>query len=270
MRVLELPLRLSRHAVSPRNVARAGDLWRLCQEAAIQASVAAGWNAARYVREQIAFVVRSMTVVHDREVSYDESLVGRTWVGDFRRGMLSRREVRIEGGDGRVAAATQEWVHVALTETGARPARGSDALLDAFTPAAVDEPSAQLPGHDGAGCEGSHVFSFDIWHTWMDPLGHVNHAVFVDWLDEALARRLGAAGLDPQGAVPVADRIRFRGAALAGDRMTVRSRLLGRCADGTVAIGHEVTGRQGPVISAVTVRGLAGGDHDALAGAVRV
>ena len=167
----EFPLILPRNAFTAREVPRAADVWRLCQDAATLASINAGWPASRFLDERVTFVVYKMTVVHNVETSYGAVLDMKTWVSRFRRRTLSVREVRIRTGGERVAAATQEWVHVDADTL--RPKQGSVELGEAF-PAVDVEPSVTLPKFDelpGAGDE----FVFDMWQTWSDPLAHANH-----------------------------------------------------------------------------------------------
>ena len=266
--VWELPVRLPRSAFTPRDVARAGDAWRLCQEVAVEASTLAGWPPARYREEGTAFVVRAMTVRHHRELRYGEALTARTWVSRFARGILSERQIRIVV-DGELAvSATQEWAHVGV-ELGAGadvrlvPRRGTPELLAAF-PDHREAPATTLP--DFAPADGpASRFELTCWHTWMDPLAHVNHPAYLDWCDESLARRVAAAGLSPVGLVPVAERLVFRAGAVAGDRVSVESRLAGSMPDGPLAIRHELRREDGGLLAeATTVRALAGGDPDAL------
>ena len=39
--------------------------------------------------------------------------------------------------------------------------------------------------------------------AWMDPLGHANHPMVVDWCDEATSRWVASVGLDPLQVQPV-------------------------------------------------------------------
>ena len=126
---------LPRHAFSVRDAARAGDIWRCFQEAAVEGSTRCGWPPSRYREEGSAFVVREMTVVHHREPSYGQPLDVMTWVANFRRGILTTREIRLSFEGQPVAAASQEWVHV--TE-GLKPVRASAECQAAFAPEDVE------------------------------------------------------------------------------------------------------------------------------------
>src|SRR5688500_14285673 len=122
-------LHLPRNAFSPRDAARAGDIWRLLQDAAVLGSSRRGWTPERYREEGAAFVVRRMSVVHHREVAFGEPLTVLTWVSSFRRGMLSDRQIRVASRGDPAVSASQDWVHVAMPDM--KPKRASDALIAA-------------------------------------------------------------------------------------------------------------------------------------------
>jgi acyl-CoA thioesterase FadM len=257
----QVPVMLPRHAFSPRDSARAGDVWRACQDVAVEASIRAGWGPSRYREMGSAFVVRQMTVTHHREPSYGERLAGRTWVSRFRRDMLSTREVRIGTEAGHpVASATQEWVHV---DADMKPARAPAELVAAFPPhdggdSVVLPAWRELPG-------AVHRFTFRVWHMWMDPLAHVNHPAYVDFCDEGLSLAMKAAGLDPVALQPVAERMTFRYGAVADERVTVESQRLGVTEGGHPVVHHRILREDGTLgADGTTVRTLAGGDAAAL------
>lgn len=232
-------LDLPRHAVSPRQVARAGDVWRLLQEAAVRASAAAGYPAQRYLDEEVAFVVVSMVVQHARELRFGQPVSAETWIRRNRRGMISDRELRLTSAGRPVASASQQWVHVTTAEDPPRPARASASVQAAFAPVAHADPGPiALPTLPECAPHSLDPLRFSVWHGWMDPLGHVNHPVYIDWCDEALRRALAAVHADPQRLVPVAEQVRFRTAAVGGDRVRVDSEVVGH-ARGTLAVTHR-------------------------------
>ena len=194
---IEMQLRLPRNAFTPRDAARAGDVWRCCQDVAVLGAAGLGWDPKRFRAEGAAFVVREMTTVHHSEAVYGEVVDGRTWISQFRRGLLCTRQIRLSVDGRRLASSTQEWAHVS-TEGGVM--RAARAVPQLVADMAVEEPneSVVLPAFtDDPGAE--HVFQFDLWHTHMDPLAHANHPAYVDWSEEALARLSHAAGIEPSG-----------------------------------------------------------------------
>jgi acyl-CoA thioesterase FadM len=258
--VWEFPLILPRNAFTAREVPRAADVWRLCQDAATLASINSGWPASRFLDEGVAFIVYKMTVVHDAETPYGAVLDTKTWVSRFRRRTLTAREVRVRTGGEQVAAATQEWVHVDGATL--KPKQGSAELGAAF-PAVDVEPSVTLPKFDEL--PGSaHEFSFDMWQTWSDPLAHANHPDYIGWCDEATSRRMVAAGLDPVLLRPVAEQVTFRLSVLPGERVTVRTKRIGTIGADAVVLLHHLETERGTAADATSIRALAGASGEAL------
>lgn len=220
-------LHIPRHACTPRDTARAADLWRLVQEAAVLDSAERGWPPVRYREAGTGFVVRDMAVVHRREAVYGEALRARTWIAETRRDMLMRRETELEG----VLRASAEWVHIG-PEGG--PARAPRTLVEAFGIVPDGGPGAVLPEFDEEARDALPPFAIVPWWTEMDPLAHVNHPRYLDWAEEALAVWLAGRGVDPIRVVPVAERIRFRAAAVAGDRVELTGERVGRVGDAAV------------------------------------
>jgi len=250
---------LTRRAVSPNGVARAGEIWRMCQEVAVQASVRAGWPPERFAEHRTGFIVSDMVVEHFREMAYGERATARTWMRDFRRGTLTHREVRLTGTHGPLARATQRWVHVRRGDhRSIQIERASDAILAAFSPVLTPAPAAEVPKPAVTTERGrSDRFELDVWETWMDTYGHVNHPMYVDFADEALARSAAAIGIDPQGILPIAERVRYRQAAVAGDRLSVETTAIGAIEEGDVVF--EITVRraidQAVLVQITMVRG---------------
>lgn len=256
MSLEDFPLTLSRHAFSPRDAARAGDIWRLFQDAAVIGSSRRGWTPRRYREEGCAFVVREMTVVHDREVHFGADVHATTWVSSFRRGILTDRQIHLTAEDRPLARATQRWVFVTMPAL--KPTRAPPAVSESFA-VLEREPDVGLPEHEPA--EGPvHRFAFDAWHTWMDPLAHANHPAYVDWIDEALSRVVVASGGSAPDLQPVAEQVVFRSGVQAGERVEVQTRLCGVTAGGDAVCRHEIRGGEDRLCAeATSVRRLVGG-----------
>ena len=258
--VWEFPLTLPRNAFSAREVPRAGDVWRLCQDVATLASIQAGWPPQRFREEKVAFIVYKMTLLHASETPYGAVLDAKTWISKLRRRTLCTREVRIRHRSQPVAAATQEWVHVDFDTQ--RPKQGSPEAAAAF-PESDIEPSVTMPAFDerpGAESE----LRFDMWQTWSDPLLHANHPAYVDWCDEATSRRMVTAGLDPVMLQPIAERVIFRSPIFPGEQVTVRTRRIGAIGSDAVVLSHVLETERGPAAEATSVRALAKGSTRAL------
>ncbi|TVQ95035.1 MAG: acyl-CoA thioesterase [Deltaproteobacteria bacterium] len=270
---IALPLHVPRHAFSVRERARAGDLWRAFQEAAVLGSSALGWPPHRYRAEGCAFVVRRMTVLHHSELRYGEPLQATTWVRTFARGLITHREIRLDvPGDRPIARATQEWVHVSFGlddgEVKLRACRASQALQSAFVLEDL-EPPPELPSTDEPVDGPTHPIQIPLRHTEMDPLGHLNHPAYVDLADEHTTLLLVERGLDPVGLQPIAEQVLYRTGLSAPGPLTLQTRLLGRAGAG-LAIAHRFLDPQGGLAAeATTVRTLYGQDPSLLEAALR-
>ena len=261
--VWEFPLSLPRNAFTSREVPRAGDIWRICQDVATLASINSGWPPARFREENVAFIVYEMTLLHGVATPYGAVLDSQTWVSRLRRRTLSTREVRLRSAGQLVAAATQEWVHVDFDTQ--KPKQGSPEAAAAF-PEIKLEPSVTMPAFEPMpGAEED--FEFDMWQTWSDPLAHANHPAYIDWCDEATSRRVLGAGLDPVLLRPIAERVRFRSSVLPGERVTVTTKRVGRIGADAVVLKHHLETARGPAADATSVRGLLDGSAEALVAA---
>lgn len=249
---LSFAVSLQRNSFGPRLVSRAGDVWRAMQDVVVDQSASVGWTPERYVQANTMFVVRTMTVRHEREVRIHEPLHGRTWPSRARREMLFTRQVRLFSGDELVAAASQEWAY--LTRD-LQPTRAGKDIFDAFT---VHEgyPEVGLPSFTPLADQPAHRFDFTVWHGWMDPHGHVNHAAYVDYCDEGVARVVAAAGQAPQRLVPIAESVHFRAAITAAEHVTVETLLAGHAAAGARVFKHRVLSGEKVCATATTVRAL--------------
>jgi acyl-CoA thioesterase FadM len=248
---LIFPVELPQHAFSPRLVARAGDVWRAMQDVVVNQSSSVGWTPERYVEENRMFVVRTMTVRHHRELRIRTSLHGRTWPSRVRREMLFTRQVRLFCGEDLVASASQEW---ALLTRELQPTRAGKSLFDAFK-LYEGHPEVELPSFVSQADQPKHVFDFTVWHGWMDPHGHANHAAYVDYCDEGVARVVAAEGGDPQKLVPIAESVHFRAAIGAGELITVETSVTGHL-HGARVFEHRVLSGDRVCATATTVRAL--------------
>lgn len=261
--VWEFPLSLPRNAFTAREIPRAGDIWRLCQDVATRASIRSGWPPERFRTEGVTFIVYKMTVRHEAETPYGAVLDTQTWVSRLRRRTLCTREVRVRTGGRLVAAATQEWVHVDGDTL--KPKQGTEEAAAAFPETDV-EPSVIMPEFDELpGAEDQ--FVFDMWQTWSDPLAHANHPAYIDWCDEGTSRRMDASGIDPVQLRSIAEQVSFRSSILPGERVTVRTKRVGVIGTDAVVLRHHLETHRGPAADATSVRTLADGSGETLVSA---
>ena len=209
-----------RHACGPRDVVRAGELWRLVQEATVQDSAARGWPPSRYRAEQRAFVVRSLFGRHHAELPWGTPVLAETWVSTRGRAVVFERRTELRGAAADGAAtpllsAEVGWAHL----HGGRPSRAPTELIAALGHGREERLAPVEVAADGPG-ERLFAWTFTPIFADTDPLGHVNHCRFVDWADEVIFQWLAARGVEPHGVRPCTDSLRFLAPSPPGSRLT--------------------------------------------------
>ncbi len=245
---------LPRHSFTPREVARASDLWRVCQDVALEGSTLAGWPPMRYVQVGSAYVVRQMTVLHPREIAPTATLWAKTWVSENKRGLISVREIRLYDSEEMrdpVTYATQEWAHIDRT---AGLKRAPRELVESFELITLDGPTVlPEPAKENDGPE--FVFGFRCWHIWRDALGHLNHPDYVDACDEGIYERAHAAGLRTELIQAFGERLLYRASVNAGDDVRVYTRLAGTLDAERCTFKHRVMVGDRLCVEGTSVRG---------------
>jgi acyl-CoA thioester hydrolase len=114
---------------------------RYMQETAFDASAAAGYALDRYRQINRAWLVRETDITYLRPLVYNDSIIVKTWVLDFRR-VRSRRayELRHATNGEIVAQAATDWVF--LNDQTHRPVTVPQEMIDSFFP---DGPPAEVP-----------------------------------------------------------------------------------------------------------------------------
>jgi acyl-CoA thioester hydrolase len=179
---------------------------RYMQEAAFDASAAAGYDLARYAAMGHHWLIRETDIEYIQPLRYGDTVHVKTWVADFQR-VRSRRayEFRRDGADELVARASTDWVY--LDDASGRPAPIPLEMMAAFypegLPAEATAPRERLaptplppPG----------VFRMRRRVEWrdIDTVGHVNNAVYLAYIEDCGVQvavaygwpiaRMGAAG----------------------------------------------------------------------------
>ena len=167
---------------------------RYAQEAAFDASAAAGYDMKRYHEIDRLWLVREAEIEYLRPLSYGDSVQVKTWVVDFRRVRSVRAyEFRHAASDELVARAYADWVHMELS-TG-RPAKIPMAMKRAFFPEGPP-PSAPPRERFPDLVPSTGAFRQDRRAEWrdIDPAGHVNNTVYISYIEEGGMQALAALG----------------------------------------------------------------------------
>lgn len=182
-----LPFRVRYEECGPGGALRAAACLRYAQELAFAHSAALGFSLAWYQAHRRFWLVRRVALVLETPARYGDDLIGTTQVLGMRRVLARRRTTICRADDGApVASAIVDWI---FTADGAAPARVPEELGGAFPAlgrAVVPLPLAAPDAPEGAVWTARQVRLGDL-----DPMGHVNNAVYLDLLDDA-AWRAGA------------------------------------------------------------------------------
>jgi len=198
---------------------------RYLAHAAVEASTAAGYDAAWYGRAGAMWLVRRSILEVTHPARAGERLAIRTWVEDFRR-VRSHRRYAVHGADGTpVLEALTDWVYVDV-ESG-RPRRVPSELETAFAFAAGTgrerEPWSAPPAPPAPALGTHRVRACEV-----DSIGHVNNAVYLDLATQAVLDAIEDTGwsLDrmlAEGSVPVLARadLEYLEGARYGDQLGI-------------------------------------------------
>ena len=198
---------------------------RYMQEAAFDASAAAGYDLARYEAINRFWLVRETEVEILRSLCYGDSVQVKTWVADFRR-VRSRRmyEIRLVDSEELVARAYTDWTF--LDSTTGRPVPIPPEMVTAFFP--EGPPETMRPRFPSPPQSPPAVFRLRRRVEWGDIDGaqHVNNAVYLAYMEDCAIRAATAhdwplARMRAEGFAILAQRhhLEYRQPALLGDEL---------------------------------------------------
>jgi acyl-CoA thioesterase FadM len=191
----------------PDGLLRTSGLLRYAQDVAWRHSEERGFDRAWYRDRGLAWVVRAAELEMRSPVSMGATVEVTTEVAGYQRIWARRRaECRLPGQD--LAAWIQtDWV---LIDDRGRLARVPPLIAERFPAPVLDEPLLRVPLGEAPADAVRHRIR--VRPHELDPMNHVNNAVYVDWLEETLI----AGGPDGSGATTTFPRrIRIEYAAAA-------------------------------------------------------
>jgi acyl-CoA thioester hydrolase len=222
---------------------------RYAQEAAFDATAAAGFDLARYEELDRLWLARDSEIDYLHPLRYGDSVQVKTWVVDFRRVRSIRAyEFRHAESGIMVARATTDWVHLVLS-TG-RPAYISPEMRAAFYPEGPPAPAPARERFPVSPAPPSGAFKQTRRAEWrdVDAAGHVNNTVYLSYVEECALQALAARGwplsrTNSEGFAIVAKshRIEYRQPALPEDELELTTWLSD--IQDTTAIRHTTVTR---------------------------
>jgi acyl-CoA thioester hydrolase len=168
---------------------------RYMEEAAFDASAAAGYDLARYATMGRLWLIRETDIEYLRPLRYGDSVKVKTWVADFRRVRSQRAyEFHLAGSGERVACACTDWVFVD-SATG-RPATIPPEMIVAFFPEGLAEtalPRVRMPAAWPALLDVFKELRRVNWQD-IDPANHVNNSMYLAFVQDCGVRALAEHG----------------------------------------------------------------------------
>ena len=202
------PYRVRFDEAGPDGRLRTSVLLRYAQDLAWYHSTARGFGRAWYAERGINWLVRAAEVAMVAPVPVGADLVGTTQVVGWRR-VWARRRTEFRADDGTLLA----WVHIDWVLL---DARGAPTRIPPEFDAVFGAPPASFglarvdPGDPPADAT---RIKLVVRPQELDPMDHVNNAVYADWLDEVV---LVAGDVDAVRAIPRLARLEYARAAEAG------------------------------------------------------
>jgi acyl-CoA thioester hydrolase len=164
------------------------------QEAAIEASTAAGYSPSWYREQGTSWFIRQLSIRYYLQAAYGDELDVTTWVSDMRR-VASNREYKItRASDGaQVARARVNWVYIDL-KTG-QPLRIPKEFEKDFEPSGEFE-ELGIRMAKPAAPEKAYRYRTQrrVQIHEVDTAQHVNNAVYLHWITQAYFDAIRAAG----------------------------------------------------------------------------
>ncbi len=172
---------------------------RYMQEAAFDASAAAGYDMARYEAMGCHWLVRETDVEYLCPLRYGDSVEIKTWVVDFRR-VRSRRayELRIASTGELAARGMTDWVY--LNTATHRPTPIPAEMISGFWPEGPPDSAPPRPRFPSPAPVPPEVFHQRRRVEWrdLDPAQHVNNAVYLAYIEDCALQLAAAYGWPPE------------------------------------------------------------------------
>ena len=188
---------------------RTAGLLRYAQDIAWRHSEALGFDRRWYEEQGLSWVVRAVDLRVAGPIRMGQTIRAETVVTEFRRAWARRRgEFRLPDGTS-VAEALTDWViidgrgrlvRIPEVFTAYFPSQPAESDVTRVAPPVAPPDSARLT---------IHVRPPDI-----DPLGHVNNSVYLDWLEQAITAAGDAAAI---AALPRRIRLEYAASAEPDD-----------------------------------------------------
>jgi acyl-CoA thioesterase FadM len=164
---------------------RAAALLRHAQDAAWLHSEQLEYGRAWYEARGVGWVVRGIDLIIDHPPHSNETITVTTSLAGFRH-VMARRHTRLFASSGRVIAdAAIDWV---MTDRDGRPSRFPKEFESFVDRVGATFLPIKIPAMRTATPSSGQTVVIPLRTSDIDPLGHVNHAAWLEVVEEALTK----------------------------------------------------------------------------------
>jgi acyl-ACP thioesterase len=202
------PFRVRFDEAGPDGRLRTSVLLRYAQDLAWFHSARRGFDRDWYRERGLTWLARAAEVSLGGSVLVGDELTGTTRVVGWRRVWARRRTEFVDAAGTLVAWTHVDWV---LLDARGAPTRIPVDFQPVFGAPDAPFPLARVPLADPP--PRALTARFDVRPQELDPMDHVNNAVYADWLDEQV---IAAGGGSDVRAIPRLARLEYARAAEAG------------------------------------------------------
>ena len=202
------PFRVRFDEAGPDGRLRTSVLLRYAQDLAWFHSARRGFDRDWYRERGLTWLARAAEVALDGSVLVGDELTGTTRVVGWRRVWARRRTEFVDPRGTLVAWAHVDWV---LLDARGAPTRILAEFQPVFGAPDAQFPLARVPLAEPP--QEARIARFAVRPQELDPMDHVNNAVYADWLDEQV---IAAGGVADVRAIPRLARLEYARAAEAG------------------------------------------------------
>lgn len=164
---------------------------RFMQETALDASADAGYDISRYEEMKRSWLIRESRFSLKRTLTYNDILLVKTWVHDFRR-VRSRRayEFRLAPTNELVAEASTDWIFIDTESE--RPTAVPPALISAFIPEGnlPQAPRRSKMPQTEPPVNGPFRMRRPVMWRDIDGAGHLNNAAYLAYVEDCQVQML--------------------------------------------------------------------------------
>jgi acyl-CoA thioesterase FadM len=205
------PFRVRFDEAGPDGQLRTSVLSRYAQDLAWYHSASRGFDRDWYREHGLAWLVRAAEIAVAGPVRVGDELTGTTRVVGWRR-VWARRRTEFVDAVGTLVA----WVHIdwVLLDARGAPTRIPGEFEPVFGAPAASFPLARVDLGEAPATAARARFT--VRPQELDPMDHVNNAVYADWLEEQVLAAGGAAGAAAIRAIPRLARLEYARAAEPG------------------------------------------------------